>query len=198
MNKYLPTLFLLFFNIPFSDAQNPPSLQSFKIERFRDEILIVWEISSGNLCSGLKIEHSIDSLNFLGIFDYPGICGNSSVSERYSFSHMHPVANSLNFYRIDLNTNGTSETLKVFYADLKEKNYSLFPNPVSTSTNLYFNNPDNETVTFRIYNLNGKEFINQSNIRTGIIPIGSFKLPSGIYHFSIDKGKEIINGKFVI
>ena len=137
MKKYI-LLVILFSGSIFAQAQNPPMLLSFEINRFQNEIIISWEIESGNLCSGVQVEHSSDSISFTTIYDYPGVCGSSTANESYTFSHTNPISNAKNYYRINLGTNGISEILSITFVKLEENGYTLFPMPIEFNSKIYF------------------------------------------------------------
>jgi len=179
-------------------AQNPPMLVAFEVNRFQNSIIVNWEIESGNLCSGLQVEHSSDSINFTSIYDYPGVCGSSTANERYTFTHANPITNSKNYYRINLGTNGISEILSITFVKVEEDGYALFPMPVESNSKIYFSNDNNETVDFFVFNSAGAEVIKQEGLKTNEIGLGKLTLPLGIYHFNILIGKHKIEGKFIV
>ena len=191
-------IFIFLLNWALIKAQNPPMLVSFEVNRHQNEILVTWEIESGNLCSGLKVEHATDTANFISVYEYPGICGSSTANHRYSFSHMDPAPNKVNYYRINLNVNGNSEILSVFYIKFEENGYSLFSMPIESASKIYFSNDNNEPVNFLVSNSSGSEVLNQKGLKTNEISLGKLVLPIGIYHFNILIGKQKIEGKFVV
>lgn len=196
----LKKIFVLIFLVSafYSKAQNPPMLLAFEVNRFQNEVVVTWEIESGNLCSGVQVEHSSDSISFTSIYDYPGVCGSSTANERYTFSHTNPISNAKNYYRINLGTNGISEILSITFVKVEEDGYALFPMPVEPSSKLYFSNDNNETLDFLVFNSSGAEVIKQEGLKTNEINLGKLQLPVGIYHFNILIGKRKIEGKFVI
>lgn len=196
--KKFTLLVLLFTASVFAQAQNPPMLEAFEITRFQNQVIVTWEIESGNLCSGVQVEHSSDSINFTSIYDYPGVCGSSTANERYTFSHTNPISNAKNYYRINLGTNGISEVLSIMFVKVDEEGYALFPMPIESSSKIYFSNDNNETVDFFVFNSSGAEVIKQKGLKTNEINLGKLTLPLGIYHFNILIGKRKIEGKFII
>ena len=180
-------------------AQNPPMLVAFELNRFQNEVIVSWEIQSGSLCSGLKVEHSTDSINFASIYDYPGICGSSTASERYTFAHLNPEVNKKNYYRINLNVNGISEILSITFIKLEENGYALFPMPLEPSSKIYFRNDNNETAVIVVYNSSGAIVYQSTPIKTNELNMGNLQLPLGLYHFSIIMAdKKNVDGKFII
>jgi hypothetical protein len=197
MKKYILTA-ILFLPLLAIKAQNPPMLLSFELNRFQNELLVTWEIESGNLCTGLKVEHSSDSINFTSIYEYPGICGSSTANERYSFSHTNPIANARNYYRINLNTNGVSAILGITFIKLEESGYALFPMPIESGSKLYFSNDNNETTDFSIYNSSGAVVLSVEGLKTNELSLDELNLPLGVYHFKIMVADRKIEGKFIV
>lgn len=198
MKKYI-LLVIFFSGSILIQAQNPPMLLSFEVNRFQNQVVVTWEIESGNLCSGVQVEHSSDSINFTSIYDYPGICGSSTANERYTFSHTNPISNAKNYYRINLGTNGISDVLSITFVKVEEDGYALFPMPVELSSKIYFSNDNNATVAISIYNSSGAIAYQSKPTKTNEFSIGSIPLTLGVYHFRISRndGKEI-EGKFVV
>ena len=197
MKKYI-LIVLLFTGSILVQAQNPPMLLSFEVNRFQNELLVTWEIESGNLCTGLKVEHSSDSINFTSIYEYPGICGSSSANERYSFSHKNPNANARNYYRINLNTNGVSAILGIAFIKLEESGYALFPMPIESGSKLYFSNENNGTADIAIFNSSGAVVLNLEGLKTNELSLDKINLPLGVYHFKIMVADRKIEGKFIV
>ncbi len=197
MKKYI-LIVLLFTGSILVQAQNPPMLLSFEVNRFQNELLVTWEIESGNLCTGLKVEHSSDSINFTSIYEYPGICGSSSANERYSFSHKNPNANARNYYRINLNTNGVSAILGITFIKLEESGYALFPMPIESGSKLYFSNENNGTADIAIFNSSGAVVLNLEGLKTNELSLDKINLPLGVYHFKIMVADRKIEGKFIV
>ncbi|HEY0029750.1 MAG TPA: T9SS type A sorting domain-containing protein [Bacteroidia bacterium] len=180
-------------------AQISPILNSFQVSRYQNSILVDWEIASGNLCTGLKVEHSTDSINFVSIYDYPGVCGNSSVSERYSFIHTNPSLNVRNYYRINLNTNGVSAILGISFIKIETIGYTLFPMPLEAGSRLYFSNDNNENAALVIYNSSGAKVYQSEPAETNEFFLGNLSLPLGIYHFNIIMAdRKNVEGKFIV
>ena len=198
MKKYF-LLVLLFTGSILVQAQNPPMLAAFEINRFQNQVVVTWEIESGNLCSGVQVEHSSDSINFTSIYDYPGVCGSSTANERYTFSHTNPISNAKNYYRINLGTNGISQVLSITFVKLEENGYALFPMPLEPNSKIYFSNDNNETVIIVIYNSAGAIAYQSKPTKTNEFSLGNLPFVLGIYHFSIVRAdKKSIEGKFIV
>lgn len=196
-NSILSVVFIL--NALIVKAQNPAMLTTFEVNKYQNSILIDWEIAGGNLCSGLKVEHSTDSINFITVYDYPGVCGNSITSERYSFIHNNPVSNVRNYYRINLNSNGNSDIIGITFIKLEETGYALFPMPLESKSKLYYSNDNNAAVNFTVFNSSGIIVLTKEAIKENEIDLGHFTFPIGLYYFKIAVGENSpIEGKFIV
>jgi hypothetical protein len=193
------TFILLFISGSLLRAQNPSILTGFEVNRYPNSILINWELSGGSSCSELKVEHSTDSVNFVSIYDYPGICGNSTASERYSFTHTNPVANVRNYYRINLDTYGNSDIIGITFIKLDLNKAIIIPMPLQSLSRLYFDNPQKENATFLLYNSSGVLVEKIENIKSDEIFLGNLKLAVGVYSYNILlSGQKKIEGKLII
>lgn len=198
MKKYI-LLFIFFSGSILVQAQNPPMLLSFEVNRFQNEVIVSWELESGNLCSGVQVEHSLDSVSFTSIYNYPGVCGSSTANERYAFSHTNPISNAKNYYRINLGTNGISEVLSITFVKVEEDGYTLFPMPIESNSKLYFSNDNSETAALVIYNSSGLNVYQSKPLKTNEFNLGNIKFAIGVYHFNIIRAdKKNIEGKFVV
>lgn len=191
MRLFYVTTLLLFTHCVYSQA-----LLNFEAVQLQDKIHISWTMNAGTTCTGLKVQHSEDSLNFITIYEYPGICGNASTTETYTYNHT-PKPNTYNYYRLDMGIYGLSEIKKVTFIGYTNNSYVIDYN-TSTGLKIYFQNSLNDNYTFEIYNLSGK-IIDSKNINSSEIPIPPFALKTGVYVFSlISQQGNSFSGKFVI
>ena len=78
-------------------------------------------------------------------------------------------------------------------------NYTLFPNPMTNSAILQFDNVLQENCIFMLYNSNGDLVQSRQNITSSEIEIEKQNLNSGLYFFSLAKERQIIfSGKLVV
>src|SRR6188768_2748435 len=98
----------LFFLLP---AQRVVSFELFQVNT---TVSTKFTLRAGGTCYGYKILHSLDSINFSEVVDYPGICGSSGSDEYFSDVHQTPAMNQFNFYKVQLSTFETSEIKKIF------------------------------------------------------------------------------------
>ena len=78
-------------------------------------------------------------------------------------------------------------------------NHTLFPNPMTNSAILQFDNVLQENCIFMLYNSNGDLVQSRQNITSSEIEIEKQNLNSGLYFFSLAKERQIIfSGKLVV
>ena len=197
--RKLFSCFVIFLLINNAKAQPPSLLADFGIQRVNDKILVSWEINSGNQCLGLQVEHSYDSINFAPIYDYQGICGAGSTNEKYDYLHSNPLSNSINYYRLKLGNGGYSKIESVKFVKVESLGYSLFPNPISQNSKLYFYN-NNELFTLSIYSISGAKIYSLDNITDSEISLYDLFLTQGMYFFRLtnNTSNSAIKGKFIV
>jgi hypothetical protein len=67
-------------------------------------------------------------------------------------------------------------------AETKEnQGFSIFPNPMTTKTEIYFPNPNKEMHTIKIYSISGQEITSWENINTEVFSIERGNLANGMY-----------------
>jgi len=79
-------------------------------------------------------------------------------------------------------------------------NASFYPNPLVDRSTLRFNNPNNNTFTFCLYNALGQLVYTKNNINTNEMVIKKNHLQSGIYLYTLsaDDGSMAISDKIIV
>ncbi|HTF05683.1 MAG TPA: hypothetical protein VK826_16765 [Bacteroidia bacterium] len=98
-------LFLLLFVV--NTARSQINVESFTATQTGIEVKLDWVIGPGNTCADLEIQHSTDSITFTTVFVYPGICGDATFSQSYSWTHAGPMCGTKNYYRVVSMSGGT-------------------------------------------------------------------------------------------
>ena len=100
--------FLFFFLLlGIQPAWSQINVESFTATQTGIEVKLDWVIGPGNTCADLEIQHSTDSVTFTTVFVYPGICGDATFSQSYSWTHAGPVCGTKNYYRVISMSGGT-------------------------------------------------------------------------------------------
>ena len=173
-------------------------LSDFDIDLNQGKVLLAWTIKSGNICNGIEIYRSTfnDSVGFAIIEEIQGVCGDLSAPVAYTFTDQSPVLNTVNYYKLHLGGQEYSQVLNVEVVQIPSNSYLLRPNPIYGTSDLLFENANNENIELKIYDdfgsiiykeqTNGNRFILDSN-----------SVSSGLYYFTIENqaNKKVINGR---
>jgi len=73
----------------------------------------------------------------------------------------------------------------------------IYPNPARNQVNLRFSNPDNAPYTLTVFDLTGKEWIQQVNISSGEFAFQRGQIPAGVYYIRL-VGENVFTGKVVL
>ncbi len=188
-------IFLLAF--ARSVAQETIILDGFTGVPQSGQVQLRWVISAGQTCNGTFIERSNDTIHWENIGEIPGICGSSAAPVPYNFIDGSPIANSLNFYRLELGGQGYSPVIGIPYYDYSQKGYLVIPNPARESTTFYFGTSEIEKFTIALFDLSGKLIVNVSGTGSNY-NMDLNGLPSGPYFFYIARqGRENVGGKLI-
>jgi hypothetical protein len=198
MNFKLPKILLLIFSMSIKCSFGQSILSDFDIDLNQGKVLLAWTIKSGNICNGIEIYRSTfnDSVGFEIIEEIQGVCGDLSAPVAYTFTDQSPVLNTVNYYKLHLGGQEYSQVLSVEVVQIPSNSYLLRPNPIYGTSDLLFENANNENIELKIYDdfgsiiykeqTNGNHFILDSN-----------SLSSGLYYFTIENqaNKKVINGR---
>ena len=197
-------LILIVIALPLSFAQSDPGhsiLNYFRINLSGDQVYLSWEISGGNTCNGINIYRSTNDTDYVKIGDIAGVCGSLDFPQSYNFIDDDPVSNAYNYYRIELGVQGTSNSISVHYIDLENSDYVLYPNPVEENSVIYFDNPDNLSYDYRVYDMQGNLITSLVITQGSEFPVGNAVLnQKGMYLFQLisEDNTNIITGKLLV
>ncbi len=192
--------FILTILIGFTSfAQNEAVVGYFNATELNGRVLLTWNIKQGNTCNGVKVEHSIDSLNFSEIGSIEGICGSNSANVPYEFTHQSPTLNAVNYYRLLMGGIGYSWVISEKIIAIDEPGYTIAPQPVTEQSILYFENPNNKEHTFSVANLSGR-VVYSATLLDEQLDLGQLGFDSGYYFFELQEVGTSTNvrGKFIV
>ena len=197
MKKKVGFLFFLLSTHIFAQR-----ILNFKIFQVNQAVFLNFILSKGSSCNGFNVLHSTDSLNFKVIHEDPTICGTSNADEAKNWTHVNPIINQLNYYKIQLNPGEMSSVNRIFVNQTNKPNIVLFPNPISTDHDfLTIKILGTESLAFDgfIYNQFGNYVLkieNQSTISNSTIKIN--ELSNGLYLIKLTDGYNLYSTKFII
>ena len=191
--------FSMVFVSSFANAQSNPILDDFSILANNRKVYLNWIIKSGSTCNGIHIFRSANNSSFKEIGNIAGICGSVSSATPYNFVDQNPEKNTINFYRLELGNNGTSQTLSIEIIDIEKEGSQVRPNPVYNEAKIYFNNNTKVLNYLSVYNLSDK-LIDELSSKENFFEIDSTNYSNGIYFFKIINKEKIIisKGKFIV
>jgi hypothetical protein len=190
--------FLLTLTI-FASAQR---VQNFSLFLVNTQVAIRFTVTKGSQCFGYTIWHSLDSINFNQLYNYPGTCGDVSNDQDYSYTHANPALNQVNFYKIELIPVETTPAKSIFVSDQPRARLFLFPNPLTFNDDLLhlkiFNAVNLRTEGF-IFNQAGNP-VKELDITTqaDLASINISDLPNGLYVIWLTDGISAFTSKFII
>ena len=195
MNLYLKIFFYAIFYAGTLNADAQSRVQALTATQHNQNIIINYLISAGNTCSGYQILKSNDSLNFNVIYDYSGICGESSKAQNITFSDEYPEKNKKNYYKVLILPSDYSAAISVFFIDFSEKGYLLLQNPITDYLSILSGTNSN---VLKIYNQKGDLIQSLTPNEQGLYQKDISSLGSGIYYFVIESSKgNPLHGKFI-
>lgn len=192
-------LFMLVVLHSLAAAQPHPILDDFTAFRDGNTVLLKWTITSGSTCNGIRIYRAEDTINYIQVGDIAGVCGSSTSPVPYSFTDLSPIPNRINYYRLELGTQGFSKYVSIDFIVLGESGYLIRPQPITDNAVIYFDNPSNDSHSFKLYDEKGELVRTIENITSNTIPFNRAGLSSGTYIFTIESGEKIkVKGKIVV
>ena len=195
--KRILVITLVFLQSFLLKAQDHPIIDFFNGETFNDQILLSWNIIGGNNCNGITIYHSTDNLNYIEIGEIPGICGEIVDAEPYSFLHITPKANALNYYKLKLGSQGFTTPLELMFYKTGDKGFTFFPNPASEFFNVYVSKT-NQNPRIEVFDSSGKKMISQYVTSGVLVQVDTFKLTKGVYIIRLLDGNEVVSNSQLV
>lgn len=197
MKKALLILFIFFTALLFAQR-----ITSFNVFQVNNSVALKFTIGPGPSCNGYNILHSADSVFYTTIYDYPGICGNSSSEDNQSWTHSSPTLNQTNYYKVQLNPGETTLAKSIFIVPQTKASLFAYPNPIQSYAdilNLRFTGANNLRVVGYIYDQFGKpleELDLRTVVDTSTLDIGRYN--NGLYFIWLTDGLLAYASKFII
>ncbi len=190
-------LIVFVYLFSFSGINAQTRIYNFTAISLKDSVRLSFTVSQGSTCAGWQVLKSSDSLTFNTIYSYPGLCGNSTFSQTYTYSDISPNKLTPNFYQIQIPPNDYSPVRRVDLAT-NFSNLLIFPQPVEDILNIAINGQKNYYYEIHIYDRFGrKKFFGNGNATDKItLDVSSFS--EGVYVFYIAQSNgTTYRGKFL-
>jgi len=156
ITRLLITVFILCTVSLFSQTPHP-ILRYFNATITGSEVRLNWVITGGNTCSGIVIQRSADGQFFETIGDIDGICGSSDVDVPYVFIDPNPIPNQINYYRLELGTQGYATPVSVEFVPLNSDGFAVTYSLTSRIATVYFENDGNDKVSYSLFSVSGQK-----------------------------------------
>lgn len=200
---YMKTNLLSFFLImvipTMTEAQGNISLLQFEATQIGQTVRVDFTLAMGNTCNDLKILRSADAIQFEEIGVIGGVCGSNSEIKSYTFTDSKPIANHINYYKLDLALLGVSDVITVRFINYEKHNVVVLQNTATKESVFYFQNTVRQPVSFLLFDSNGKNLHNKTFGPVSEIRFSVTDFPVGIYLFKIVIGdSDSYSGKIIL
>ena len=139
----------------FSVSSQISRISYFNAIILGNDVRLDFTISKGPSCSGYQVYKSTDSLTYNLLFDYAGICGNTSTDQQISYTDGGVPQNTFLYYKILIPPFDYSKVARLYVDQKKTKKAQLYiyPQPVENIFTVYLEgqNPDDYTVKIFTY-----------------------------------------------
>lgn len=182
-----------------SYSQADSMLNDFTAFVSGSNVVLDWEIGSGNLCNGIKIHRSSDDINWQEIGEIVGQCGSISEPVHYQWTDYSPIPNSINYYKLELGVSGSTSSINIHYVELGSDEYKIAPHPITSVSKIYFSNPSKLEYCFKVIDLAGNIVYMEEDIHTDEVEFDRTGLDPGYYFFTLlYDGDAKYSGKLVV
>jgi hypothetical protein len=186
---------LIFFSLTGFSQDVHPIVKDFFAEQRDETVYLQWTIKEGQTCNDIYIERSENNVHFERIGLIAGVCGSSDADVVYSYTDSIPIPNQINYYRLEMGTQGFTSVLSINTHITGQKPFRILGNPVKTQLKIIFDSAGTKTLT--IFGVSGKKMMSKEfSGKEASVDIEG--LPSGIYLFNYTEGNSVNSGKFVV
>ena len=179
--------------IPFFSFGQELSFLSYNLNPIQQSVQLVWQVSAGNSCQNVELQHSLNGKDFETFFTYVGVCGNPNAITSYDHTHQNPTTNKINYYRLKVNQDLT-DVKTVFITGADE--IIVLPHPVKETSQIIFNGSGN-AAQVTVYNLNGG-IIWQEHFDQEPVLINATEFNSGFYILQVNDNGQILTRKILV
>jgi hypothetical protein len=156
-------LFLFLLQQLQVSAQADTVFANFSGQQAGDEVVIYFTVRGGIQCTDVRLERSTDQQNFQVIYELPGVCGNPTKDESYILTDNSPLANTSNYYRLEMGSLGIySAIIDVDFFKFNSGEIIIQPNPC-TQCSIYFPNRRRENCSISLYDYHGKQILQSTS-----------------------------------
>ena len=209
-------LFVLHSNNGFAafrkklNLEVPVELSRFSAMNVNGKVRLTWRTESEQNNLGFYVQRSANGTDWETIGFVAGNGSTTRVNEYRYVDDPHALAlrSGVMRYRLeqwDLDgTKSRSPVVEVPVNPGKAGSIMLlnYPNPVSTSTTMYYQIPEPSHVVLRVYDFLGREIATlvDAQVERGshAVPFDASGLPDGMYTYTLRAGKNLAQGRMLI
>ena len=175
---------------------------NFNLFQVGTNVLIKFTVTAGSICNGYTVYHCLDSVSFVPVYDYAGVCGTSSSDENFSYTHTGATPDKINYYKVQLSTVETSGIRRIYVPSNSRSGIIAYPNPIlntSDSLKLRLFNTNNLQLVGFIYSPSGKprqELHLKAKGELTALDVNNFE--NGVYVVWLTDGYQAYSSKFII
>ncbi len=179
-------------------AQESQVLETFTLVQSGNTVVASLTIKGGASCNGVTLERRLKGdLQYETAGIIQGVCGGSEFAEHYSIIDDSPNFSNINLYRLILGSTGKSLDLSINVIRLLDE-YTIFPQPAIGEVFIKFDNPNNEAVTLKVYDSQGRKIKESRGLTNDLVFIDSSGLSSGLFVFQIEfSSSKLLSGRFI-
>lgn len=188
----LPVALMLFFQMPVS-AQITDVIDNFTVRQLGEGVIVEWRIRKGEQCFNMEVQRGDDSVEYVMLEAFHGICGSDADDTWYEYFDPGPFnTNQSYFYRIEASS-GTvlSTTREVEFLETDAGSLSVFPNPMQNRAEVFYTNTGGELISLQIFDLQGRRVYASNPSSESQFEILKGNLTQGIYLVQIVAEGEI-------
>lgn len=194
------SLLLCCFQLLVWGQKNPISVKNIVGQANAEQVSVTFTLGKGDFCSGATLYRTLDTLDATThekVGEIVGVCGAQDFEASYTLYDEAPYKNQPTFYRLLLGDIPTEYITITFY-DYGKSGYTIYPNPATTHTTLYLENPKQDEAYIEIFNFNGRLVHTSPISRSTQISWNCANSPSGNYIFKLYKDEELIDAGVIV
>jgi hypothetical protein len=173
-----------------------PILKNFVARQLDDQVILQWTIIEGQTCFGIRIERSENDSVFKKIGEISGVCGSPDEDIIFTFTDSLPLENKINYYRLELGSQGYSDPVAVQTVITGDKDYHINNHLATKTLELSFSNEAPKNL--RVFNLQA-ELLTEKQIAGQHVSLPLTGFAGGLYIFqAITESGTTISGTFVV
>lgn len=175
------------------------TVQSFSATQIsRNQVVLDWVVGPGNTCADLLLEMSTDSVNYIVVYDYPGICGDVTFSQSYQYIHQSEECNGKRYYRLISGSGVTFAQTELNFTCYGSNGITVTYDHDHSAILINADIPSGEKWECSLYTLHGTNVLSQELTKGSNRIVWNLALP-GIYIYTVMSGqRRVISDQLLI